>query len=154
MIGRQVERDAIIRKGAKWMNTIFNCTVPRIGVVLRKAYGAGYVAMSGASCMPDACIALPTALPGIMGPEAAVNAIYANKIQQIQDKDERAKYVEEKRAEYQENISALKSAAKFFIDDIVDGTQLREELIKRFNFYCEDRKIKQNMEPKRNSVMR
>ena len=154
MIGRQVERDAIIRKGAKWMNTIFNCTVPRIGVVLRKAYGAGYVAMSGASCMPDACIALPTALPGIMGPEAAVNAIYANKIQQIQDKDEREKYVEEKRAEYQENISALKSAAKFFIDDIVDGTQLREELIKRFNFYCEGRKIKQNMEPKRNSVMR
>lgn len=154
MIGRKVESEAIIRKGARWLNTIFNCTVPRISVIVRKAYGAGYVAMSGASCMPDACIALPTAYPGIMGPEAAVNAIYFNKIQEIQDKNEKAKYIEEKHLEYQENINALKAADKFFIDDIVVGSHLREELIKRFAYYCEDRKIKQNMEQKRNIVIR
>lgn len=154
MIGRQVETEAIIRKGARWLNTLFNCTVPRIGVVVRKAYGAGYIAMSGASCMPDACIALPTALPGIMGPEAAVNAIYYNTIQQIQDKNERMRFIGEKHDEYKENISALKAASKFYVDDVVLGSDLRDNLIKRFAFYSENRDIKQQKEPKRNIVIR
>ncbi len=153
MIGSVVERDAIIRKGARWLNTIFNATVPRIGVILRKAYGAGYLAMSGASCMPDACISLVTGQPAIMGPEAAVNAMHAKKIAEIEDPEERAKFVKEQRELYAADVDALKSASKFYIDDVVTGDQLRDSLVKRFEYYC-GRPIKQQMLPKRDRVMR
>ncbi len=153
MIGSVVEKNAIIRKGAKWLNTIFNCTVPRIGVIVRKAYGAGYLAMSGASCMPDYCVSLVTGQPAIMGAEAAVNAMHAKKIAEIKDKDERAKFVEEKRKEYSDDIDALKTASKFYTDAVVAGTELRHNLIERFEF-CAIRPVKQQMLPKRNNIMR
>jgi len=155
MIGKKVENEAIIRKGARWLNHLFNSTVPRIGVIVRKSYGAGYIAMSGASCQPDACIALPTAKPAIMGPEAAVNAMYYNKIMEIQDKKERMKYINEQRKQYFEDINVLGPASELFIDDVVPGVNLRGELINRFNYYCsDDRQIKKNIHEKRNIVIR
>jgi len=153
MIGSVVERNAIIRRGAKWLNTIFNATVPRIGVILRKAYGAGYLAMSGASCMPDYCVSLVSASPAIMGPEAAVNAMHAKKIAAIEDPAERAKFVEEQRQEYRDNIDALKTASKFYTDAVVAADELRDNLIKRFNYVCL-RPVAQQMLPKRNNIMR
>ena len=97
MVGSKVEKEAIIRRGARMLSTVANATVPRIAVIVRKAYGAGYVVMSGASMQPDACIALPQAQPAIMGAEAAVNAMYFNKIQSIEDPDERQKFIQEQR---------------------------------------------------------
>ncbi|MGH9296754.1 MAG: acyl-CoA carboxylase subunit beta, partial [Acidimicrobiales bacterium] len=88
MIGTQVEREGIIRHGAKMITAVSEATVPKISVILRKAYGAGLYAMAGPAFAPDACIALPSAKIAVMGPEAAVNAVYANKIAAIEVPDE------------------------------------------------------------------
>ncbi len=83
MIGSAVERQGIIRHGAKMITAVAEATVPTISVIIRKAYGAGLYAMCGPGFGPDACLALPTAKIAVMGPEAAVNAVYANKIAEI-----------------------------------------------------------------------
>ena len=83
MIGSEVERGGIIRHGAKMVSAVSSATVPQFCVVVRKAYGAGLYAMGGPGFAPDATIALPTARIAVMGPEAAVNAVYANKIAEV-----------------------------------------------------------------------
>ena len=95
MIGTKVERQGIIRAGAKMIAAVSEATVPKISVVVRKAYGAGLYAMCGPAFEPDACIALPTASIAVMGPQAAVNAVYYNKIQEIPAGPERDAYVAE-----------------------------------------------------------
>ncbi|HEY1484799.1 MAG TPA: acyl-CoA carboxylase subunit beta, partial [Micromonosporaceae bacterium] len=100
MVGSAVEKQGIIRHGAKMVTAISEATVPKICVVVRKAYGAGLYAMAGPGFAPEATIALPTAKIAVMGAEAAVNAVYANKIAAIADDDERAAFVAAKRAEY------------------------------------------------------
>ena len=97
MIGTQVERQGIIRHGAKMVTAVSEATVPKVSVIVRKAYGAGLYAMSGPAFEPEATIALPTAKIAVMGPEAAVNAVFANKIAAIEDPDERAAFVAEQR---------------------------------------------------------
>jgi len=107
--------------------------VPKICVVLRKAYGAGLYAMCGPGFQPDVTIALPQASIAVMGPEAAVNAVYFNKIQE-QPEAERAAYVERLRAEYREDIDLYKLAADLHIDAIIEGDTLRNELLRRFRY--------------------
>src|SRR4051812_29642707 len=79
MIGTQVERQGIIRHGAKMISAVSEATVPKISVIVRKAYGAGLYAMAGPAFEPDCCIALPTASIAVMGPEAAINAVFFNQ---------------------------------------------------------------------------
>ena len=98
MIGKDVERQGIIRHGAKMITAVAEATVPKVSVIVRKAYGAGLYAMSGPAFDPDATIALPTAKIAVMGPEAAVNAVFANKIAAIDDPVEREAFVAEQRA--------------------------------------------------------
>src|SRR5207248_5546723 len=95
MIGTAVERQGIIRHGAKLITAVSEATVPKVSVIVRKAYGAGLYAMAGPAFDPDAVIALPTASIAVMGPEAAVNAVFANKIAAIDDPAERDRYVAE-----------------------------------------------------------
>ena len=90
MIGTQVERQGIIRHGAKMISAVSEATVPKISVIVRKAYGAGLYAMAGPAFEPDCCIALPSASIAVMGPQAAINAVYYNQLQAIDDEDERA----------------------------------------------------------------
>ena len=97
MVGTEVERQGIIRHGAKMITAVSEATVPKVSVIVRKAYGAGLYAMAGPAFAPDACIALPTARIAVMGPEAAINAVYANKIAAIDDPDERDAFVAERR---------------------------------------------------------
>ncbi|MCA0312848.1 MAG: acyl-CoA carboxylase subunit beta [Candidatus Melainabacteria bacterium] len=134
MIGTKVERDGIIRAGAKMVSAVSSATVPKISVVVRKAYGAGLYAMCGPAFEPDACLALPTAWIAVMGPEAAVNAVYFNKIMELPE-SERPAFVEQKRAEYREDVDLYKLAAELVVDDIVHPLSLRNELIARFNAY-------------------
>src|SRR5262249_22266211 len=82
MIGTKVEREGIIRHGAKMISAISDATVPKICVVVRKAYGAGLYAFCGPAFEPEATLALPQAMIAVMGPEAAVNAVFFNKIQE------------------------------------------------------------------------
>src|SRR5204862_7291881 len=107
MVGTAVEKQGIIRHGAKMISAVSEATVPKICVVVRKAYGAGLSAMAGPGFEPDATIALPTARIAVMGPEPAVNAVYFNRIQEIPDPAERAAFVADKRREYEEDIDLL-----------------------------------------------
>ncbi|MEY4173857.1 MAG: hypothetical protein RI900_1022 [Actinomycetota bacterium] len=132
MIGTQVERAGIIRHGAKMITAVSEATVPKICVVVRKAYGAGLYAMAGPGFDPIATLALPTAKIAVMGPEAAVNAVYANKIQAIDDPDERAEYVAARRAEYEADVDLYRLAADLVIDAVVPFGSLRRELVARF----------------------
>jgi len=114
---------------------VSEATVPKISVIVRKAYGAGLYAMAGPAFEPDCCIALPTAQIAVMGPEAAVNAVYSNKIQEITDPKERVRFVQEKQKEYKETIDIYKLASELIVDDIVSGDELRNVLIDRFAMY-------------------
>jgi acetyl-CoA carboxylase carboxyltransferase component len=100
-------------------------------VIVRKAYGAGLYAMAGPGFEPDVTIALPTARIAVMGPEPAVNAVYFNKIQAIEDADERAAFVAEKRREYEEDIDLLHLASENVVDAVVQPDDLRDELVRR-----------------------
>jgi methylmalonyl-CoA decarboxylase subunit alpha len=130
MIGKAVERQGIIRHGAKMISAVADATVPKICVVLRKAYGAGLYAMCGPGFDPDATIALPQAMIAVMGAEAAVNAVYANKIAE-KPEAERAAYVEELREQYRADIDLSKLASNLHIDAVVPGDDLRAELLRR-----------------------
>ncbi|MHB8170533.1 MAG: acyl-CoA carboxylase subunit beta [Thermincolia bacterium] len=134
MIGTKVERAGIIRHGAKMVSAISEATVPKISVIVRKAYGAGLYAMCGPAFEPDCCLALPTAQIAVMGPEAAVNAVYSNKIAELAP-EERTAFVEAKRQEYREDIDIYRLASEMIIDGIVQANDLREELIARFSLY-------------------
>jgi len=132
MVGTAVEKQGIIRHGAKMITAISEATVPKICVVVRKAYGAGLYAMAGPGFEPDATIALPTAKIAVMGAEAAVNAVYANKIAEINDEAERTAYVERLRKEYEIDIDILRLASELVIDGIVEPGEVRRELVARF----------------------
>ena len=131
MIGSAVERQGIIRHGAKMITAVAEATVPTISVIIRKAYGAGLYAMAGPGFGPDACLALPTAKIAVMGPEAAINAVYANKIAALAEA-EREPYVAGLRAAYEEDIDILHLASELVVDDVVEPTELRGQLIARF----------------------
>jgi acetyl-CoA carboxylase carboxyltransferase component len=135
MIGTKVERAGIIRAGAKMVSAVSSADVPKISVVLRKAYGAGLYAMCGPAFEPDACLALPTACIAVMGPEAAINAVYYNKIMELPEA-ERPAFIEEKRQEYREDVDITRLASEMVVDGIVSASSLRQELINRFNAYA------------------
>ena len=132
MIGTQVEREGIIRHGAKMISAVSEATVPKISVVVRKAYGAGLYAMSGPAFDPDCCVALPSASIAVMGPQAAINAVYYNQLQAIEDPAERAARTEELRQAYAEDIDILHLGSELVVDAVIQPEDLRSELIRRF----------------------
>ncbi|HQV90293.1 MAG TPA: acyl-CoA carboxylase subunit beta [Phycicoccus sp.] len=137
MIGSEVERGGIIRHGAKMVSAVSSATVPQFCVVVRKAYGAGLYAMGGPGFGPDATIALPTARIAVMGPEAAVNAVYANKIAEVEAAEgaaARDAFVAERRAEYLEDVDLERLAADLVIDQVIEAEDLRDELLLRLRY--------------------
>jgi propionyl-CoA carboxylase beta subunit len=131
MIGTEVERAGIIRHGAKMVTAVSEATVPKVSVIVRKAYGAGLYAMSGPAFEPEATLALPTARIAVMGPEAAVNAVFANRIAAIEDEDERKAFVEGERERYEADVDLYRLASELVVDAVVDFADLRGELIRR-----------------------
>ena len=131
MIGTEVERQGIIRHGAKMITAVSEATVPKVSVIVRKSYGAGLYAMSGPAFDPVATIALPTARIAVMGPEPAVNAVFYNRIQAISDPGERAAFVAEQRRIYEEDVDLLRLASENVVDAIVEFADLRDEVIRR-----------------------
>ena len=133
MIGTQVEREGIIRHGAKMISAVSEATVPKISVIVRKAYGAGLYAMAGPAFEPDCCIALPSASIAVMGPQAAINAVFYNQLQAIDDEEERAAKTEELRARvrggHRHPASRLRTGDRR--GDRAGGPA-RSELIRRF----------------------
>ena len=134
MIGTKVEKEGIIRHGAKMISAVSEATVPKLSVVVRKAYGAGLYAMCGPGFEPDATLALPESMIAVMGPQAAINAVYARKIQALPEED-RPAYVEKKRAEYEEDIDIYRLASELIVDEMVTKGDLRDELRRRLAVY-------------------
>jgi methylmalonyl-CoA decarboxylase subunit alpha len=136
MIGTAVEKQGIIRHGAKMISAVSEATVPKLSVIVRKAYGAGLYAMAGPAFDPDATLALPTAKIAVMGPSAAVNAVFYNQLQAIEDEDERAKKRTELMDEYAEGVDLLHLASELVIDAVIQPQDLRAELVRRFARYA------------------
>jgi methylmalonyl-CoA decarboxylase subunit alpha len=132
MIGTKVERQGIIRAGAKMVAAVSEATVPKLSVIVRKAYGAGLYAMCGPAFEPDACLALPTASIAVMGAQAAVNAVHYNRIQAAPEGPERDALVQKLREEYREDVSLEKLASELVVDAIVPFGGLRDEITRRF----------------------
>ena len=132
MIGTAVERQGIIRHGAKMISAMSSATVPKLCVVIRKAYGAGLYAMAGPAFDPDATLALPGASIAVMGPQAAVNAVFANQLAAIEDDAQREIKRDELRREYAEGVDLLHLASELVVDAVVDPQDLRDEIVTRF----------------------
>jgi acetyl-CoA carboxylase carboxyltransferase component len=135
MIGTDVERQGIIRHGAKMISAVSEATVPKISVIVRKAYGAGLYAMAGPAYDPDCTIALPSAQIAVMGPAPAVNAVFFNKLAELPE-EQRAERRRELEAEYLEDVDLYKLAANLVVDAVIEPEDLREELIRRFRMYA------------------
>jgi acetyl-CoA carboxylase carboxyltransferase component len=131
MVGVAVERQGIIRHGAKMVAAMSSAEVPRFTVVLRKAYAAGYYAMCAPGFEPRATLALPTATIGAMTVEASVNAVYAAKIEKITDVAEREEFIATRSAVQRNNIDLLRMGNDLIIDAVVVPERLRSELVAR-----------------------
>jgi acetyl-CoA carboxylase carboxyltransferase component len=134
MIGTDVERRGIIRHGAKMISAVSEATVPKICVIVRKAYGAGLYAMAGPAFDTDCVIALPSAQIAVMGPEPAVNAVFFNKLAELPE-EQRAARRKELEDSYREDVDLYKLASNLIVDDVVEPDQLRDSLIARFKAY-------------------
>ncbi len=135
MAGSRVEKEGILEAGKKMIYAASAATVPKQCVVVRKAYGAGIYAMSGPAYDPESTVALPSGEIAIMGPEAAINAVYANELDAIDDPEERAEREAKLREEYRQDIDAHRMASEVVIDEVVPPGELRRELAARFAFY-------------------
>ena len=134
IIGTDVEKRGIIRHGAKMISAVSEATVPKISVIVRKAYGAGLYAMAGPAFDPDSVIALPSAQIAVMGPEPAINAVFYNKLAELPEAEREARR-KELEAEYREDVDLYKLASNLIVDDVIEPDHLRETLIARFRAY-------------------
>jgi acetyl-CoA carboxylase carboxyltransferase component len=135
MVGKSVEEKGILRRGRKFIFATSSATVPKLCVVVRKAYGAGIYAMCGPAYEPESTLALPSAEIAVMGPEAAINAVYYNKIQDIEDPEKRKERVKELREEYRDSYDIYKLADDMMVDDITPPSKLREEVIRQYKVF-------------------
>ncbi len=127
MVGTKVERAGIIRHGAKMLYAVSRATVPKITVVVRKAYGAGYYVMCGKAYEPDLIVAWPSAEISVMGPEGAVNIIFRKQIEAAEEPDvARAEMIEGIR----KIIDPYIAAGNAMIDDVIDPRETRPVVIK------------------------
>jgi acetyl-CoA carboxylase carboxyltransferase component len=131
MIGSAMERAGIIRHGAKMVAAVSSAEVPRFCVVLRKAFAAGYYAMSSPGFEPRATIALAGAQIGAMAGEAAVNAVWAKRIATIEDEQRRREFVGERVHELEEELDAVRLASELLIEAVIEPEALRGELERR-----------------------
>ena len=126
MVGSQVEKEGIIRHGAKMLYATAEATVPKITVIMRKAYGAGYYVMCGKGYGPDTIVAWPFAEISVMGPEGAVNIIFNKQIEASGDPEAaRAQMIEAIRAQ----INPYLAAGWAMIDDVIDPSETRRVII-------------------------
>lgn len=135
MVGLEVEKKGVLKRGKKFIYATSTATVPKISVVVRKSYGAGLYAMCGIAYEPECLLALPGAEIAVMGAEAAVNAVFRRHIDAIKDPQEQKKFIEEKRAQYKKDIDVHAMADDLIVDHIVPPSDLRNELIARFDAF-------------------
>lgn len=138
MIGSKVEREGIIRAGAKMIYCVSRAVVPKISLIVRKAYGAGLYAMCGPAFATDCVLALPTAQIAVMGPQPAVHAVYYNKFSSLPEAEKKA-FIAEKIARYEQDVNVFHLASELVVDALVDFIDARKEIASRFAFYTDRR---------------
>jgi acetyl-CoA carboxylase carboxyltransferase component len=129
LVGSAVEKQGIIRHGAKMLFAVAEATVPKITVVVRKGYGAGYYVMNGRAYEPDLIVGWPTAEISVMGPEGAVNIIFRKQIEAApadQQDEVRSQLVETAR----EQISPYVAAGWSFVDDLIEPAETRRAIVR------------------------
>ena len=124
LVGSAVEKQGIIRHGAKMLFAVAEATVPKVTVVMRKGYGAGYYVMNGRAYEPDLIVGWPTAEISVMGPEGAVNIVFRKQIEALPE-DQRAEARNNMVATIREQISPYIAAGWSFIDDLIDPADTR-----------------------------
>lgn len=138
MIGSQVEKDGVLQKGRKFIYATSNAQVPKFCVITRKAYGAGIYAMCGPAFKPDATLALPSAELAVMGPDAAVRAVFAQQIEEIEDPAEREAFIEQRKQQYRKDIH--KQASNMQVDELIPANDLRDQLVHRLQVVTDKRR--------------
>jgi acetyl-CoA carboxylase carboxyltransferase component len=134
MIGSQVEKEGVLRKGRKFIYATSNAQVPKFCVITRKAYGAGIYAMAGPSFGPDATLALPSAEISVMGPDAAVHALFGGQLEEMDEESQQA-FIESAKQEFDKYIDVRKQASTMQVDELVPAGDLREQLERRLEVY-------------------
>ncbi|MDE3130914.1 MAG: acyl-CoA carboxylase subunit beta [Acidobacteriota bacterium] len=125
MVGTKVEQGGIIRHGAKMLHATASATVPKITVILRKAYGAGYYVMCGRAYEPDLIVAWPTAEISVMGAEGAVEIIFRKEMQEAEDPDAKRRELTDA---YRQLIDVYVAARNDMIDDVIDPRETRAQI--------------------------
>jgi len=124
--GVSQEHGGVIRHGAKILYAYSEATVPKLTVILRKAYGGAYIAMCSRHLGADLCLAWPSAEIAVMGPEGAANIIFKREIDEAEDPAAtRTQKIEEYKAEF---ANPYKAARRGYVDDVIDPAQTRKRL--------------------------
>jgi acetyl-CoA carboxylase carboxyltransferase component len=127
MVGTKVEAAGIIRHGAKMLHAVAAATVPKVTVVVRKAYGAGYYVMNGRAYEPDLIVAWPSAEISVMGAEGAVEIVFRRMVEEADDPAaKRAELIEA----YQGLIDVYRAAGNDMVDDVIDPRETRPTVIR------------------------
>jgi acetyl-CoA carboxylase carboxyltransferase component len=130
LVGSAVEKQGIIRHGAKMLFAVAEATVPKVTVVIRKGYGAGYYVMNGRAYEPDLIVGWPTAEISVMGPEGAVNIIFRKQIEAAGDADAQDALRNQLVGTLREQINAYIAAGWSFLDDLIDPAETRSAIIR------------------------
>jgi acetyl-CoA carboxylase carboxyltransferase component len=136
MVGTKVEAAGIIRHGAKLLHAVAAATVPKVTVVLRKAYGAGYYVMNGRAYEPDLIVAWPTAEISVMGAEGAVEIVFRRAVEEA---DDPAAKKAELITAYRELIDVYVAARNAMIDDVIDPRETRPTIIRALEMAADKR---------------
>jgi acetyl-CoA carboxylase carboxyltransferase component len=140
IVGSAVEKQGIIRHGAKMLFAVSEATVPKISVVMRKSYGAGYFVMNGLAYEADYIVAWPTAEIAVMGPDGAVNIIHRRTLDAIEDEQERVAKRLELAEQIRANIDPYIAAGHAQLDDIIDPAETRAAIARGLRITA-DKKI-------------
>ena len=124
-VGSAVERQGIIRHGAKMLFAVSEATVPKVTVVMRKAYGAGYFVMNGSAFEADYIVGWPTAEIAVMGPDGMVNIIKRKELETFAEGPERDSARIDMAEQQRKNIDPYVAAGHALIDDIIDPADTR-----------------------------
>ncbi|MFD1588636.1 acyl-CoA carboxylase subunit beta [Halorientalis brevis] len=143
MVGSKVEKEGILQRGRKFIYATSNAQVPKFCVITRKAYGAGIYAMCGPSFGPDATLALPSAEISVMGPDAAVHALFGGQLEDMEGETREA-FIESAKAEFQKYIDVRKQASNMQVDELVPAGDLRQQLVARMTAFENKRRTRRD----------
>jgi len=143
MVGSKVEKEGILQRGRKFIYATSNAQVPKFCVITRKAYGAGIYAMCGPSFGPDATMALPSAEISVMGPDAAVHALFGGQLEDMEGETREA-FIDSAKEEFQKYIDIRKQASKMQVDELLPAGDLRKQLVSRLSTFENKRRTERD----------